>query len=496
MKNLFKYILTLLIIGAFSTSCNEDFLEVSPTEFLTQEQIAEAAANNPDVIAGSVAGIYTLLFETGTGGTTNHDDFGQKGYDIYSDMLCGDMALSVSTYGWYRRLTEFQPTQDFTFNNNYMVWRYYYRIIRSANSVIDALGGNDVVPELDANKHLMGQAKAMRAYGYFYLTQFFQTGYNPTELILPIYTDPNQENQPKSAASEIYALVIKDLNDAISLLETFNRSSKNEVNQSVAKALLAYTYGAMGDYANAKTLTQDILNNGGFTLMNSDEVVYSDDGDEVGGFNDVNTSGWMWGQDLTLDNGMDLVSWWGQMDVYTYSYQWAGDRKAIDQTLFDAIGDEDVRKGQFYPYTGGYYLIPLNKFYDNGRNIGGQRNVETDYVYMRVAEMYLLHAEASANTGDDDAARTSLKALLDQRMPDTSYIDGLSGKALIDEIYLQTRIELWGEGKSYLAMKRNKATVTRGDNHLSNVGVAIPYDDTRLTFLIPQSEIQNNPFID
>jgi len=486
MKNIFKYVLTLLIIGAFSTSCNEDFLEVQPTEFLSQEQIAEAAANNPDVIAGSVAGIYTLLFEAGTGGTSSHDDFGQKGYDIYSDMLCGDMALSVSTYGWYRRLTEFQPTQDYTSTTNYKVWRYYYRIIRSANSVIDALGGNDVVPELDENKHLMGQAKALRAYGYFYLAQFFQNGYNPSQVILPIYTNPNQENQPKSAASEVYALIVKDLNDAISLLETFTRASKNQVNQSVAKGLLAYTYGAMGDYAQVKTLTQDILNSG-FTLMNSDEV--------TGGFNDVNTAGWMWGQDITLDNGLDLVSWWGQMDVFTYSYQWAGDRKAIDQDLYDAISYDDVRKVQFHPTAGGYYLIPLNKFYDDGREIGGQRNVTTDYLYMRVAEMYLLNAEAAANTGDEATAKTSLKFLLDQRMADTSYIDGLSGKALLDEIYLQTRIELWGEGKSYLAMKRNKATVTRGDNHLSNVGVAISYDDTRLSFLIPQSEIQNNPFI-
>jgi len=495
MKKSIKYILTLIFIGGIGTSCNEDFLEVYPTEFLSQEQIAEAAANNPDVIAGSVAGIYTLLFETGTGGTTNHDDFGQKGYDVYSDMLSGDMALSVSTYGWYRRLTEFQPTQDFTFNNNYMVWRYYYRIIRSANSVIDALGGNDIVPELDANKHLLGQAKALRAYGYFYLAQFFQNGFNPTQAILPIYTDPNQENQPKSAASEVYALAVKDLNDAISLLETFNRASKNQVNKHVAKGLLAYVYGAMGDFANAKIHANDILIEGGFTLMNDDEVVYNGSGDAVGGFNDANTSGWMWGQDITLDNGLDLVSWWGQVDVFTYSYQWAGDRKAIDQSLFDAIGDEDVRKGQFYTSAGGYYLIPLNKFYDNGRAIGGQRNVETDYVYMRVAEMYLLHAEAAAQTGDEGAAKTSLKFLLDQRMPDTSYIDGLSGQNLIDEIYLQTRIELWGEGKSYLAMKRNKATVSRGSNHLSNVGVAIPYDDTRLSFLIPQSEIQNNPFI-
>ena len=49
----------------------------------------------------------------------------------------------------------------------------------------------------------------------------------------------------------------------------------------------------------------------------------------LGGFNDVYTPGWMWGIDLTSDTGLGLVSWWGQMDVFTYSYAWAGDAKAI-----------------------------------------------------------------------------------------------------------------------------------------------------------------------
>ena len=69
------------------------------------------------------------------------------------------------------------------------------------------------------------------------------------------------------------------------------------------------------------------------------------------------------------------------------------------------------------------------------------------------------------------------------------------GQALKNEIYLQTRMELFGEGKSYLAMKRNKASITRGSNHLSSVGEAIPYNDERLTFEIPEGELQFNPFI-
>lgn len=493
-------IIALLLLG--TTACDKDFLEVEPSEFLTEKQLEEAAANNPDVVAGTMSGIYTLMVQTGTGGTDlDHDDFGQKGYDIYLDMVSGDMALTVNTYNWYRGMTEFQDNTDYTDNNTYKPWRYYYRLIRSANTVISALGGNDVVPELDENKHIMGQAKAMRAHSYFYLSQMYATEYDPAKEILPIYTEPTQPNQPMSTTQEVYDLIISDLTEAIELLETFERSAKNEINKSVAQGILAYVYGAMGgndNYLKAKELTADVINNGGFRLMTADEVYFDETKeptDEIGGFNDVGIAGWMWGIDLTLDTGLDLVSWWGQVDRFTYSYQWAGDRKGIDAGLFAQIPENDVRKKQFEA-GGSYAYAPSNKFYDPARKTGGQRDVVTDYVFMRVAEMYLLNAEMSAKSGDESTAKENLKALVSQRVPDASYIDGLSGQALLDEIYLQTRIELWGEGKSYLAMKRNKATVVRGENHLSFVGEPIPYNDPRLSWVIPQNEIQNNPYID
>lgn len=490
MKNkIFSLIACATALTAWS--CSEDFLDVQPSQFLTSEQVAQAAENNPDVIAGSMSGIYTLMFQTGTGGTTGHDDFGQKGYDIYGDFLSGDLALSISTYGWYRSITEFQTTQDFTFQDNYQVWRYYYRLVRSANLVIDALGGNDAVPTNEENKFIMGQAKAMRAHSYFYLTQYFQNEYNASEEILPLYTTPDEPNGPKVAASVIYDQMISDLNDAITLLDGFSRTAKSQVDKSVAQGILAYVYGAMGNYAQVKTITNEIITSATYPIMDANEV--------VGGFNDVNTPGWMWGVDLTNDNGLNLVSWWGQMDAFTYSYQWAGDRKAIDKGLFDQIPANDARKGQFLNNpNSGYYLVAINKFYDPARVTGGQRFITTDYLYMRIAEMYLLNAEAAAKTNDEVTAKNSLKALLAERFAtpaEYAYVDALTGQALQDEIYLQTRIELYAEGKSYLAMKRNQATIVRGSNHLSNVGVPIPYNDDRLTFLIPQSEIQNNPFI-
>jgi len=483
-----KIYLTALAGVITLASCSDDFLETEPTEFISSDQIADASELNPGLQAANVAGLYSTMYTTGSGGTDlDHDDFGQKGYDIYSDMLSGDMVLGALNYGWYSGIAQLQSTIDFTDTDNYKPWRYYYRIIFGANNVITAFGGNDVVPETDEAKHFMGQAKAMRAYAYFYLANLYSEGYEASTPILPIYTDTEAPNQPLSPASDVYDLVIGDLEDAVSLLNTFSRTDKSEIDQDIAKGLLAYAYAAIGDNDKVKTITKEIIDTGKFPIATAEEA--------LGGFNNITQPGWMWGMDLTLDNGLDLVSWWGQVDVYTYSYASVGDVKSIDNDLYDAMREDDIRREQFTDVYEIGQKAPTGKFYDPAREIQGQRYIETDYVYMRIAEMYLLNAEASAKTGDEGNAITMLKVLLNERVEDASYVDALSGQALLDEIYLQTRIELWGEGKSYLAMKRNKATITRGPNHLSFPGQSFSYDDDRLTLEIPQLEIQNNPNI-
>lgn len=491
MNKIFKF--GLLSALAISTvSCGDDFLEKPALEgsaSLTSAQLEQASSVDPEVTGALMGGVYSLTFATGSGGTGGHDDFGQKAYDIFGDMLSSDMALSTSTYGWYRAsITEYQAPLDFTFGDNRQVWRHYYRIIRGCNEVIDGLGGTDVTPESDANKAVMGQAKALRAHSYFYLAQYYQKEYDGAEEILPIYRSATDLNGPKVAASEIYDLMESDLTEAIALLDGFTRSNKTEINKSVAQGIYAYVLGARGtNYTKAYSMAKAAIN--GYTLMSGAEI--------TGGFNNVNTPGWMWGVDLNDEIGLGLVSWWGQMDYFAYSYPAFGDAKSMDQGLYDAIPANDFRKDQFPSNPGAYtHLMPLNKFYNAARTrYGVTRIVQDDYVYMRVAEMHLLAAEYAAFSNNDAQARTELKALVSQRVPDASYIDGLSGQALKNEIYLQTRIELWGEGKSYLAMKRNKATVTRGSNHLSFVGASIPYNDERMTFEIPEGEIQFNPFI-
>lgn len=506
----------LLLMSFLFSGCSKEFLEKEPTSEISPEQLAEAAEKDPDLLNGNIAGLYATMYQTGTGGTDlRHTDFGQKGYDIFSDMLCSDMVLGGFTYGWYENIARYQATTDYTVTEDYQVWRYYYRVIFGANLVIDALGGDSATLGTDQAKHIMGQAKAMRAYGYFYLSQFYSTDYGDgSEKILPVYTNTKVPNQPKSTTKAVFDLIVADLTDAIELLDDFNRTAKNQVDKSVAEGLLAYALayrGSDADLQQVVSLTEDIMSK--YPITDSLEAVARfDDNNRIinpqSGFNDVNTPSWMWGMDITLDQGLDLVSWWGQVDLFTYSYAIFGDPKVIDEGLYGQIREDDIRKDQFAfgtfnnlvnPLTGAKQVFkgaPINKFFPSKRQLLlGQRSITTDYIYMRADEFYLLNAETHARLGEDGPAKESLKMLLKQRIKDYSYVDALSGQALLDEIYLQTRIELWGEGKSYLAMKRLKKTITRGDNHLVLSGDSFKYDDPKLTFDIPQSEVLNNPVL-
>jgi hypothetical protein len=293
--------------------------------------------------------------------------------------------------------------------------------------------------------------------------------------------------------------MVADLNQAIVLLEGFTRTGKDQVDKNVAKGLLAYVLAARGttaDWTQVATLTTDIKAAYPMTTAAATVAVLSGTTvtNPTSGFNTVVSPSWMWGVDLTVAQGINLISWWGQVDQFTYSYTWAGDPKPIDRGLYDAIRADDIRKTQFAAPTATLYkLQPINKFFDPSRISGGQRTVVTDLLYMRADEFYLLNAEANARLGQEAAAKLALTSFLSTRITDLSYITPLTGQALLNEIYFQTRVEFWGEGKSYLAMKRNKATITRGSNHLSDAGNSFLYNNDKLTFVIPQAEVLNNP---
>ena len=90
------------------------------------------------------------------------------------DLLSGDMALARKAYNRWASISEFTTTVDFTHRHNYQEWRYFYKIIFFANTVIDALSPDGQEPEGAEARAFMGQALAARAYGYLLLESTFR----------------------------------------------------------------------------------------------------------------------------------------------------------------------------------------------------------------------------------------------------------------------------------------------------------------------------------
>jgi hypothetical protein len=493
-------ILSLIGIAILAVSCEEDFLETYPTASLSQEQVSEAVAVNPDAAAGTLLGIYENLYRIGSGGVGGQEDYGIKTQDIQLDILSGDMAHLGKSYNRQTQISELTATINPDSNYNYIPWRFLYRVINLSNLVIDGLGGDSADLTTDVQKHTMGQARALRGWAYYWLANLFVDDIaNLSAPAVPIYTSADQLEQPKSSVQAVFNQALSDLLAAETLLEGFSRTNKIEMNQDIVRGLLAYTYGALNDWSKTEEYAQKVVT-AGYPIMTAEEVAYMGPEDTIGGFNDVNSHpGIIWGIDITAQNELySLGTWWGWMDYHSYSYAAVGNYKGMDATLHSQMREDDIRQNQF-PYG---LLIPAGKFYYKGAQekgfagfSGPQLNVDSDAHFMRVSEMYLLHAEAAAENGNEAAAKASLKALLDERVADSSYIDALSGQDLIDEVVLQTRLELFAEGKAYFLMKRRRMTKTRGANWLDYAGESFNHNDDRLTYEIPQSEILFNPNI-
>jgi hypothetical protein len=109
----------------------------------------------------------------------------------------------------------------------------------------------------------------------------------------------------------------------------------------------------------------------------------------------------------------------------------------------------------------------------------------------RVAEMYLIRAEANARLNNDAAALQDLNALREARIAGYTP-EVLSGSALIDAIGVERRKELVGEGHRFFDLKRTTRTVQRSS---CSDYCTLPPSSRAWTWPIPQPEIDANPSI-
>lgn len=493
-----------MAFGTLLASCSSSFLDETPNGYLSPDQMEESAKWNPSLMLGQAAGIAQTSFAMGTGGTSNHDDFGQKSIDIATDLMSGDMVMGGTSYGWFvsdARLLNNTRTR----NRAYQIWRYYFQIIKAANSIFDTCGGDENMPEEGTdNRIYYGQAKAFRAYAYLNLVNLYARSYEESKntKALPIYrTQLVNETVGFSTVEQIYAFILKDLEDATVALEGQSRETKKgsvgEIkdvpDEWVAYGLMAYAYLQKGEYDKAAEAALAVIEGGKYPMMTAQEILYS-------GFNSDQISSFMWAVDLTVDNSPGLPTFWGHVDIFTYSYAAAGDLKLISDNLYDEIPNTDYRKKWFYPGgadDSGLDYAPCFKFYDNAMEVMGNRRWDNDEVYMRSEEMYLILAEASARNNDLATARVALQALLAERDRTTAAAVATMDKdELLEQIYYNWRVELWGEGRGLMTLKRFKKTAVRGNNDAARAGgYQYNWDDSRLYFEIPERETTNNPNI-
>lgn len=126
------------------------------------------------------------------------------------------------------------------------------------------------------------------------------------------------------------------------------------------------------------------------------------------------------------------------------------------------------------------------------------------YSMMRAGEMCLAEAEAAYHNGDEATALKCLKEINNMRIP--GYTCDKTGNALLDEIRLCRRIELWGEGQSWSDFKRWNLPINRVAWEAGNVNSGnwqpdfageIPADAHKgWRMLIPESEYEFNTAID
>lgn len=481
-------------------SCSESFLDREPAgSYVTDEQMNETMKWNVNVLLGDLQGITSNLIRWQSGGTSRQDDFGQKSVDIATDLMTGDMVYSRgNSYGWFGEDCQLLNA-TYTANRSYILWRYYYRAINSANVIIDLAGGTDAEVEDATDKMYFAIAKTIRANSYFNLVTLYGKNYDEAKdkKLLPVYDTRVEVYDAPQTVDSVYNFIIKDLNSAIANYEAAAAEGvvPTDISMpdiSVAYTVLAYAQLQKGNNAAAANAANMALQNSNLEPLSGDDLYF--------GFNTVNNNDWMWGVDITAETTGGLCTFWGMMDYFTYSYAAAGDFKVINSDLFNEIPLTDARRIWFTAFgTAQTNLLPANKFYDNARVAMGDASWVNDIHFMRIEEPVLILAEAAAREGDLTTARQALAYLLSGRdATKAAAVETMSQDELLEEIYFNWRVEFWGEGKSLLTLKRFKKSSTRPANdyyrNLTQSG-PISYDDARFTFAIPQSELQNNPLM-
>jgi hypothetical protein len=487
-------ILIVFVCFALITSCKKDFLDTGPTGSVDEAAIFTTTTNASNVINGIYRYLYSRYSDQnqpGQGGVMLNMDF--MGEDLHQSATTWYTSLGSGTGGWVSQKNDASGWVSYPF-------RLYYRCIGNANALIENID-NATGPEPD-KKRLKAEALAMRAWSYFNLVQIYGKRYVAgaanTQPGVSMPLSANDVKLPRSTVEEVYTQIHKDLNEALSLFPGASAApNKSHLSLNSTRGIKARVALTMQDYATAATFAKLVIDAGGFSLMSNAQY--------QAGFNDISNPEWIWGAFIQDDQGDTFGSYLAQISYNGNTSYIRGRPKRINSALYNQISSTDVRKKMWEPTpTAANFPLPTTA-YAREPFMSRKFSIRTlptigDVPYIRLAEMYLILAEALSNTAGRVAdAKAALLTLAKNRDPNYT-LSANTGQALTDEILIQRRVELWAEGFRFYDLKRLNQPLdrTKVPNYVSAaVGgvlkIGLPSTDNRWQFSIPISELQANP---
>lgn len=362
-------------------------------------------------------------------------------------------------------------------------WKALYPYIFVANSVIEGLTNpNSLTPVV--RQQLLGEAKFVRAFCYFYLVNLYGD--------IPLATTSDWKINSllhRAPKEEVYQQIIADLLDAQNILSSdyvksdaqtiYPMASEERVRPTkwAASALLARVYLYIGNFANAEAQATIVINNSRYFgleplssvfLKNSRETIWAFQ--PVGDGSQANTGeGSLFILPETGPNTSDYPIYLS--DNLVNSFENGDQRKSIWVDSVNAAG--------------------INYYYPFKYKVGKISASTSEYIMiLRLAEQYLIRAEARAEQNNIGGAQDDLNTIrVHAGLPNTNAVDRPS---LITGILHEKRVELFTEwGHRWFDLKRtnnlDELMSTTSPDKGGN------WSSFKAVFPIPQVEVTSNP---
>ena len=493
MKKEIKKIASVVLLSAMLVGCAKDFFDPEVNEYVTEERKKELRENpqsQEKLVAAELKGIYNNNVATQN---NSHDSFGLKAIDVGFDHMGLDLVQRGRSWFIF----------DYNINNkqaNYrrpaFLWNFLYKQISAINTILKE--NFTTVPSDPGVFQRYGELKTLRAIYYYYLVNSFAKTYQGNEggLGVPLMLSTQNEKLPRATITQVYDQMIRDLEVVNDARFQTTETDHTDADKAVGAAYLAKIYACKRDWNKVEQYAL-------IAIGGTPTPALTPSGDVEAGRWDINMPSWLWGFEITKESTTFYNSFYAHMDnSMPDSYAGGGSFRLIYKNLYDKIGVGDVRKKLFVNST--LFPILARKYKQLNPNLPEYASMKYvtdpdftgDYCFLRIEDPFLLYIEALVENGNLTGAKAALVYLVKDKRGDRAYnLSALTTQEQFrEEVRLQRRIELWGEGTSFFDWKRWNVGIDRyeaGSNHVFKI--AVPAGDEKWTYQIPKAEMESNP---